>query len=114
MKRFHKRIRVVIPAHVILAAVVASCWSAGVLARKERVHGARASLPAMSAKRELVDERAAHALRAGMPALQSLAFEANGGQADPAVKFLARGGRHQLLLTSRSVIVRSLKGSVGI
>src|SRR5213592_1530759 len=114
MKRLRTRLRAFIPALVIGCAVVASCWSAGALARKRRVNGARASLPAMSAKREQVDERAAHALRAGMPALQSLAFEANDGQADPAVKFLARSGRHQLLLMSRSVVVRSLKGSVGI
>jgi hypothetical protein len=49
-----------------------------------------------------------------MPALQSLAFEANDGQADAAVKFLARSARHELLLTSRSVILQSPKGSVGI
>src|SRR5438093_1515777 len=103
MKQSRRRIRVVIPTLVIGIAVVASCWSAGVLARKERVHGARASLPSMSAKRKQVDERAAHALRAAMPALQSLAFEANDGQADAAVRFIARGRGHQLLLTSRSV-----------
>jgi uncharacterized repeat protein (TIGR01451 family) len=67
----------------------------------------------LNAKREPT-ERVADGLRAGMPALQSLAFEANEGQADAAVKFLARSARHQLLLTSRSVILRSLKGSVGI
>src|SRR5205814_1315236 len=82
--------------------------------RKERLDGARASLPAMSANREPIDGRAAHALRAGMPALQSLAFEANDGQADPSVKFLARSGRHQMLLTSHSVVLGSLKGSLGI
>ncbi len=95
-------------------AVLASCWDSGVLARKEHLDGARASLPASSAKREPIDERAAHALRAGMPALQSLAFEANDGQADAAVKFLARSGSHQLLLASRSVILRSTTGSFGI
>src|SRR5204863_5982351 len=47
-------------------------------------------------------------------ALQSLAFEANDGQTDAAVKFLARSGKHQLLLTSRSVVLRALNGSLGI
>jgi uncharacterized repeat protein (TIGR01451 family) len=117
MIRSRKRkfqVRVLIPAIVIGIAVVASCWSADVLARKERPNGARASLPALAAKPEPIDDRAVHALRAGMPALQSLAFEANDGQADAAVKFLARSSGHELQLTSRSVILRSLKGSVGI
>jgi uncharacterized repeat protein (TIGR01451 family) len=47
-----------------------------------------------------------------MPALQSLAFEANDGQAEAAIKFLARAGQHELLLTSRSVIARSREGSI--
>src|SRR4030095_6137097 len=112
-KRRTLQIRVLIPAILIGIAVVVSCWSAGVLARKGRVDRARAPLPALNAKREPT-ERVADGWRAGMPALQSLAFEANEGQADAAVKFLARSARHQLLLTSRSVILRSLKGSVGI
>ena len=49
-KHFH--LRALIPALVIGIAVVASCLTASVLARKERVNGARASLPAVSAKRE--------------------------------------------------------------
>src|ERR1043166_8602439 len=106
MKRFHKHFRALIPALVIGVGLIASCWG--------RLDGARASLPAMSAKREPVNERATPALRAGMPALQSLAFEANDGQADAAVRFLARSGSHQLLLTSRSVILRSIRGSFGI
>src|SRR5436190_11192838 len=114
MKQSHKRLRALIPAVVIGVAVLASCWSAGVFARKGRLDAARASLPAMSASREPIDERAAHALRAGMPALRSVAFEVNEGQADRAVKFLARSGSRQLLLTSRSVILRSFKESLGI
>ncbi|PYS75038.1 MAG: hypothetical protein DMF73_02160, partial [Acidobacteria bacterium] len=55
-----------------------------------------------------------HALRAGTPALQSmanfpLAFEANAGQADPPVKFIARAGKSALLLTPRSITVQSRK-----
>lgn len=111
-KRFH--LRALIPAIVISIAVLASCWSAGVLARKELQHGARASLPAGFAPREPSEKRTANALRAGMPALQSLAFEANVGQADASVKFLARGGGQQLLLTSSSIILRTLKGSAAI
>jgi uncharacterized repeat protein (TIGR01451 family) len=114
MKRFHRRLRVLIATLVIGVAVLASCWSAGVLARRGRLDGARASLPPMSAKREPMDERGAHALRAVMPALRSVAFEVNEGQTDRAVKFLARSGSRQLLLTSRSVILRSFKGSLGI
>jgi uncharacterized repeat protein (TIGR01451 family) len=112
-KRRTLQIRALIPAILIGIAVVASCWSAGALARKGRLDRAPAPLPALNAKREPA-ERVAPARRAGMPALQSLAFEANQGQADAAVKFLARSAGHQLLLTSRSVILRSLKGSVGI
>jgi uncharacterized repeat protein (TIGR01451 family) len=103
-----------IPGLLIAIAVLVSCLSGRVLARKERLAGAQASLPATSAQREPVNERAAPALRAGMPALQSLAFEANDGQADAAVKFLARSGRHQLRLSSRSVVLQSIDGSVGI
>src|SRR5882724_1372579 len=48
------------------------------------------------------------------PTLQSmanfpLAFEANAGQADPSVKFLARTGNSELLLTSRSITIQSRK-----
>src|SRR5204863_1016619 len=48
------------------------------------------------------------------PALQSmasfpLAFEANAGQADPSVKFLAQSGKSELLLASRSVVIQSSK-----
>jgi hypothetical protein len=49
-----------------------------------------------------------------MPALQSLAFEANDGQAPADVKFLARAGKHQLLLTARSLTLRSLDGPIRI
>ncbi len=49
-----------------------------------------------------------------MPALHSLAFESNEGQADANVKFLARTASYQLLLTPRSVNIRSQNGSVGI
>jgi uncharacterized repeat protein (TIGR01451 family) len=108
MNRTHKRIFPLIAALVIGIAVVASC----VLARKGRAGGTRASLPAMSSAKR--DERTAHALRAEMPALHSLTFEANHGQADAAIRFLARSGNHQLLLTSRSVILRSTKGSIGM
>jgi len=59
---------------------------------------------ALSAQRQQIDERAAPDLRAGMPALQSLAFEANEGQVDASVKFLARSGGHQLQLNARSII----------
>src|SRR5438128_9886343 len=38
-----------------------------------------------------------------------LAFEANAGQADPSVKFIARAGKSELLLTSRSLTVQSRK-----
>src|SRR5580765_2709756 len=102
MKRFHRRVRALIPTLVIGSVLLASYWNGGVSARKAHVDGARASLPAV--KREPIDERAAHALRAGMPALRSVAFEANEGQADRAVKFLARSDGHQLLLTSHSII----------
>ena len=110
MNQTHKRIPTLIALLVITIAVVVSC----VLARKGSAGGARASVPASTAKRKQIDERAAPALRAGMPALQSLAFEANEGQVDPSVKFLARTGKHQLLLTARSLTLRSLDGSVGI
>src|SRR5438477_5497310 len=77
----------------------------------ESAIGARASLSTASATREEC-ERSAHALRVGTPPLQSmanfpLAFEANAGQADPAVKFLARAGKSELLLTSRAIRVQS-------
>ncbi|HEX3083747.1 MAG TPA: PQQ-dependent sugar dehydrogenase, partial [Pyrinomonadaceae bacterium] len=114
MKSSSKHVRALIPAVVVAIAVVASCWSSGVLARKARLNGARASLPALPTTPEPTNERVTHAMRAGMPAVQSLAFEANDGQADPAVRFLARSARHQLLLTPRSVILQSAKGSVGI
>src|SRR5580765_8780237 len=114
MKSSSKHVRALIPTVVVAIAVVASCWSSGVLARKARLNGARASLPALPTTPEPTNERVTHAMRAGMPALQSLAFEANDGQADPAVRFLARSARHQLLLTPRSVILQSAKGSVGI
>ncbi|HBB97153.1 MAG TPA: hypothetical protein DC054_17385 [Blastocatellia bacterium] len=77
----------------------------------ERAIGARTSLSTASATGEEY-ERSSHALRA--PTLQSmanfpLAFEANAGQADPSVKFLARAGNSELLLTSRSITVQSRK-----
>src|SRR4051794_23385369 len=104
MNQIHKRIPTLIALLIISIAVVASC----VLARKGHAGGARASLPTVSAKRAPSDQRAAPAWRPAMPALESLAFEANEGQAVPNVKFLARAGKHQLLLTARSVALRSL------
>src|SRR6476620_3929945 len=106
MNQTHKRIPTLTALLVITIAVVGSC----VLARKGSAGGA-ASWPAF---RPEPTERAEPALRAGMPALQSLAFEANEGQVDPSVKFLARTGKQQLLLTARSLTLRSLDGSVGI
>src|SRR6478672_13621196 len=110
MKQSHKKVGSLVPSFLVLSAMLAACWCAGVWAHKERVDGARA----LSAKRKQIDERAAPALRAAMPALQSLAFEANEGQVDSSVKFLARSGGHQLQLTARSIILRSPRGSVGI
>jgi|GEM_PF-260838 len=110
MNQTHKRIPTLIALLVITIAVVVSC----VLARRGSAGGARASVPALSAQRQQIEERAAHDLRAGMPALQSLAFEANEGQVDASVKFLARSGGHQLQLNARSIILRSPRGSVGI
>src|SRR3954471_22583569 len=107
MNQTHKRIPTLIALFVITIAVVVSC----VLARKGSAGAARASLPALT--REPA-EGAAPALRTGMPALQSLAFESNEGQVDPSVRFLARSGDHQLQLTARSIILRSPRGLVGI
>src|SRR5215831_606765 len=109
----HRRqftVRALMPVLVIGVVVIASYFGAGVSADKER---AVASRPTMSGQHAPSDKRAARALRAGMPALQSLAFEKNDGQADTAVKFLARAGDHDLLLTARAVIARSRAGSVG-
>jgi uncharacterized repeat protein (TIGR01451 family) len=77
----------------------------------ERTIGARTSLSNVTAPVEEA-EGSSNALRA--PTLQSmanfpLAFEANAGQAEPAVKFLARTGNSELLLTSRSITVQSRK-----
>ncbi|HYW71090.1 MAG TPA: SBBP repeat-containing protein, partial [Pyrinomonadaceae bacterium] len=107
MKRSRKRIRALIPPFLIVIAAALSGW--GVLARRGRADGARVSRPAINTRS---DERAGHGLRAGLPALQSLAFERNEGQADAGVRFLARGAGHQLLLTPRSVVARSQEGSV--
>src|ERR1051325_3078041 len=108
MNQTHKRVPTLIAGLLISIAVVASC----VLARKGSAGGARASRPTLN--RNLEPGGARDKVRAGMPALQSPAFEANEGQADANVKFLARSGRHQLLLTPRSVNLRSQNGSIGI
>src|ERR1043166_7908667 len=101
---------------IIVFAIAIALWSARLTVHKACADGARASLPALSAEREPTGA-AAHGLRAEMPALGlanfPLAFEANAGQADPSVKFLARAGRSELLLTSRSVVVQSRK-SLGV
>ncbi len=85
----------------IVAAAITSAliydWGAGVLARKSGVR-ARASLPAMSAKRE-------------QPALESfanlpLAFEVNQGQSDSRIKFLARESGAALQLASHQVTLQ--------
>src|SRR5207253_5048308 len=98
---------------VVGAVAFASDWSAGVLARKARAARSICSRFALIADKNVRAPVAnSHALRAGTPPLQSmanfpLAFEANAGQADPSVKFLARAGKSELLLTSRAVTVQS-------
>src|SRR5438270_7993234 len=84
----------------------ASSWSAGALARKVRASRSIFSRFALIADGDV------RAPMAATPALQSmanfpLAFEANAGQAERSVKFLARAGNSELLLTSRSVTVQS-------
>src|SRR2546421_7047849 len=110
MKRSRKRQSLALT--IIVLGIAIGLWSASLTVHKACADGARASLPAMSAEREPT-ERAAHALRAEMPALRManfpLAFEANAGQADPSVKFLARAGKSELLLTARSITVQSRK-----
>src|SRR5438093_12352118 len=91
------RLAVIASALAILLGVIAFAP-----AKFESAIRARTSLSAVSAKREEPD-RAARASFAGTPALQSianspLAFEANAGQADPSVKFIARAGASKLLL----------------
>ena len=106
-----KMLRVaVIPAAIIAVAIVASSWSSGGLAEKQ-ADRARAPLPVPILR---IDERASNALRAAMPALQSLAFESNIGQSSASVKFLARGGANELLLSSNSFAIRSSRGSFNI
>src|ERR1043166_7684941 len=106
--RRHKPLFLAIIASAIAIAV--HDWSAAVLAHKKSSVGARASLPATSVQREQ-PEHAPHALRAKMPALQSLAnhplaFEANEGQADSHIKFLAREAGAALLLASNQAILQ--------
>ncbi|MFN2578127.1 MAG: CHRD domain-containing protein [Pyrinomonadaceae bacterium] len=74
----------------------------------EPASAGQASVSAVSAERKECER----ALPAKAPKLQSLgnfplAFEANAGQADPAVRFIARTARSVLLLTSHSATVRS-------
>src|SRR5215831_13318581 len=81
----------------------ASVWHTGVLAGKQATHGlvhdhgqateSQAFRSAMSPRQSIVN----------LP----LAFEANTGQADAPVKFIARAGRSNLLLTARSIEVES-------
>src|SRR5438045_639301 len=93
--------------------VFASGWSAGVFARKARAARSISSHFAVIADRDVRAPIAnSHALPADtLKSMASLplAFEANAGQADPSVKFLARAGKSELLLTSRSITVQSRK-----
>src|SRR3954452_19905942 len=100
-KRQYSRIAIVVSALAIFAGVifVTNTYFAG----KAHADGARTSLSAPKVKRE-EEERAAHGLRAEMPALQtiansSLVFEANEGQADSRIKFLARAAGAEMLLS---------------
>ena len=81
-----------------------------------RANGARTSLSAFAQQSQQF-ERASHAVRAGMPTLQAapalqqfanfpLAFEANQGQTDSRIKFLAREGGGELQLAENSVTLQ--------
>src|SRR5205807_440627 len=111
------RIAIFVSAFAILFGIIgsASDWNAVALARKpstvrNAAAGARESLSAMNAEREPT-EPAAHTLHARMPALQSianlaLAFEANEGQSDSRIKFLARESGAALQLASNRVTLQ--------
>jgi uncharacterized repeat protein (TIGR01451 family) len=103
----HQRLRGPIAVFVITFGVVALCWTTVALAWRDSATGSRKPLPGLDDH-----EPTTHAVLAGTAALQSVAFEANEGQADAAVKFLARAGGNQLLLMSRSVIAQSRDGAV--
>src|SRR5438094_4041559 len=79
----------------------------------ESASGTRAARTS-SSRFALTADRDVRAPMVGTPALKSmanfpLAFEVNAGQAEPSVKFLARVGKSELLLTSHSVVVQSRK-----
>ena len=82
----------------------------GVSISNWRVKGTGTSLSALAPQSQQA-ERAAHAVRAGMPALQTLAnfhlaFEANQGQTDQRIKFLARAAGGELQLSENSITLR--------
>ena len=110
----YKRIHALILVLTISLLVIASCLSAAVLARKRQSANVAVAAPATSGNPEPNLDRATHGMPPKMLALQSLAFETNEGQADETVKFLARTGRHQLLLTSDAAILRSPQGTIRI
>ncbi len=100
---------------VVGAVAFATNRSAGVAARKALAARSSSSRFALTADKDVRAPVAnSCAFRAATPVLQSmanfpLAFEANAGQANPSVKFLARAGKSELLLTSHSVTVQSRK-----
>jgi uncharacterized repeat protein (TIGR01451 family) len=110
----YKRIHALILVLTISLLVIASCLSAAVLARKRQSANVAVAAPATSGNPEPNLDRATHGMPPKMLALQCLAFETNEGQADETVKFLARTGRHQLLLTSDAAILRSPQGTIRI
>ena len=53
----------------------------------------------------VTDSSSPHASAASADTVGSLVFEANRGQADPEVKFLARGSGYTLLLTPAQAVI---------
>jgi beta-propeller repeat-containing protein len=99
----------IVAVAVLAAVVVAASSGKSAWHRSDRVKAAVSTKPALSP--QTVTAAAHDHVRASYAALP-LAFEANEGQADPQVKYVARGSGYRLSLTSKQAIM-SLPGRKG-
>jgi len=97
------------PALWIVAILVAAVAAVVVVAPNARLHGGTLAASALASQPATPAARAR--IQANYAALP-LAFEANQGQTDPQVKYLARGKGYRLFLTSSQAIM-ALGGTKG-
>src|SRR5271166_1937543 len=97
--------RILMPAVWVLAITVAAF---AIVAGSSHVRAHRASTKPVAASAQPGAEQQGR-VRATLQALP-LAFEANQGQTDPQVKYMARGNGYKLFLTSSQAILKLSAG----